>query len=125
MLLIIFSVAVIFQSCYEEETNNCFEMDVNLKSVTEEKVSIGSAKEIPVEITNNCENEFKIWEIKLKGDNKNEFYIKGDYNNSIISKNGLTFNLVFQPKEAGTKKITLDIRHDFGTSVLNFTVNVD
>lgn len=124
LLFVTILTTMSFHSCYENSVKSCYEIDIISEETNTHEIKVGHEKKIPIKFTNNCGNALKIWEVTLESDDENDFYTEGINSNSVISENGLIFNLIFQPKSTGHKKAILTIKHDLGTSVLSFNINV-
>ena len=120
LILTIFTIQL-FSSCLFDDAidiDSCLSFDkvspINLSAETK----VGTSQTIVFEATNDCNINVEVLELDVDTNN-NEFAIEGLKKGDIITKNGITFNIIFTPKSTGTKNFKFSIKTIEGNVLFN------
>ncbi len=113
--LLLLLALILLTSCFEDDyTISCVEVTKVSEDYPLLETSINTSENLEFKLLNVCDLNTRINELKIKGENSEDFTIQGVSIGDNISKNGTFFTVIFTPTKLGTRKATIIIRHDTG-----------
>lgn len=123
--LLVFSLVFFFTffSCVKDEDNtpSCIDFNTTSQDYSVIEAAIYTSEIIEFEITNVCPYKIKVTDIKIEGNNSNEFTVQKLPVGTYLTGKKVNFNIVFSPKSLGEKKAVLTIFHEFGSIVIHLS----
>lgn len=118
-LFAFFSLLLLF-SCHNDLpiAPSCITIDDISNNFGQTLVEINSSKKTPFKIINECNININVTELDVDN-TATEFLIEGLRKNSVITKDGLNFNVVFSPKTKGQKTFKFSIKTIEATIYMN------
>ena len=122
-LLILTFVIIAFTSCFKDEeyTPSCIEFDKTTEEFNILETKVFRSETIDFEISNICPYTIRVTEVKIEGNDSNQFETKNIAIGTELTEKKLKFNVIFSPKTLGDKNAVLTIHHDFGSLVIHLT----
>lgn len=119
--LLLFTL-ITLTSCFEDEvdTLSCIDVNIAFEGYHNIETKVYTSKPLEVNMVNECDLEIRVTEIKIGGQDYEDFHVEGLSIGTNITKDTY-FDVVFTPTQIGTRKVIIVIKHDIGELVIHLS----